>query len=111
MKFHGTKTRSLLNLPGHQTTAAIVTEIEDTARRPQENGYLIVPRWTFQMSNCDRSLSWELDGFHGSGKDLAERQANDLHKLDTMIQALTEFREGVAVEHRRYKRRLARRGR
>lgn len=99
MKWHGG--RALLNLPGHQATAAIVAEIEDTAGRPVEE-YVRRPRFCFQIANCDRSIAFDLDF------DSEDERANNLYKLDTMIKALTEFRVGVAVENERFAERRRR---
>lgn len=92
--YHGR--REMLNRPGFQTTAAIVAEIENT-----EAG---LPRWgepeyTLQLSDCDRSISFTLD------MDTPEGRRNNLHKVDTMIRALTEFRKGLDIEQKRYARR------
>lgn len=100
----------MLNLPGHQSTAALVAEIEDTGpanktqSRRDHN-----PNYTLQISNCDRSISFEIDSFNYVYRDESEgRRAsfeNDLHKLDTMIDLLTRFRAGVALEQNRFARR------
>lgn len=105
-KYHGR--RALLNRKGHQSTAAVVMEIEDTGRWEEGkdgNGHNLAGSWipnpmyTFQFANCDRSLAFEL-----SFSDAEERR-NNLHKIDTMIRALQDFREGVKVEGERYARR------
>lgn len=100
--------RALLNKPGHHSTGAIVAEIEDTDTwevgkngdgKTIAHGWNAAPRVVFQISNCDRSLSFDVD--------LEERDAylNSLHKVDTMIDALEKFRTGVVQERGRYVRR------
>jgi len=115
--------RALLNLSPHQTTAAIVCEVEDTRGwdqgqvrgRPIGNTpdgekqdsasdlrWELEPESTFQISNCDRSIAFELDW-----QTEGERR-NTLHKLDTMIEILAEFRKAVADEQRLYVERMKR---
>ena len=96
-KIHGT--RALLNLPGCQSTAAIVAEIDSTRGMPSED----YPRWgpesTLQVSDCDRSISFDI----GSFEDADERK-NNLHKVDTLIAALQAFRKGLVYEQNRWVR-------
>lgn len=102
--------RALLNLPMHSSTAAIVAEVEDTTGwaegevrgEPAKNRWGIEPGYVLQIANCDRSISFELE-FETS----AER-ANNLHKVDTMIETLTRFREALADEQRLYVERAQR---
>ncbi|HYJ20832.1 MAG TPA: hypothetical protein VEW07_02270 [Solirubrobacterales bacterium] len=104
--------RALLNLPMHSSTAAIVAEIEDTTcwedgevRGKAVDGkraWSLEPDYTLQIANCDRSISFELE-FETS----AER-ANNLHKVDTLIETLTRFREALADEQRLYAERAQR---
>jgi hypothetical protein len=89
-------TRALLNGKGHQTTAAIVCEIEDVRRWEPGERYIPLPDYTFQIANCDRSISFMLD--FGSQRE----HRNNLKKIDTMIKVLQEFREGVAVSQDAY---------
>lgn len=96
MKVHGK--RAMLNQPGYCSTAAIVAEIEDTSKRKKkpENDYELQPEVTLQVSDCYRSISFD---FHF---DEADDRKNDLHKVDVLIDALTAFREGLAIEQERY---------
>lgn len=115
-KWHGS--RALLNKPGYQSTAAIVAEIEDSSTwkancdadgDPLTSQYVnVAPTIALQFANCDRAITYDFDGFQGSpGDQLNANQANDLYKLDLMIDALTKFRAGVALEHARYRDRKA----
>ena len=82
--------RALLNGRGHQTTAAIVCEIEDVSKWESEQGdYVPLPEYIFQIANCDRSIAFMLD--FGSARE----HRNNLKKIDTMIRVLQEFRAGV----------------
>lgn len=104
--------RGLLNLPGFQSTAAIVTEIEDTSHWPEgcdEDGkefrpggaaWVRHPNYTFQIANCDRSIEFDLN------MGTPEGHENNLHKLDTMIRALRAFRKALAEEQQLYEQRL-----
>lgn len=106
-KWHGGS--ALLNKVGFHSTAAICCIVEDTSTwtsGKDSNGDMIStwsqPSYTFQISNCDRSLTWDLDF------ETPASRANDLHKLDLMISVLSDFRDGVAVEQERLVQRLAR---
>lgn len=100
-KYHGR--RYLLNtVPGQQTTAAIVAEIEDTSTWRGEvlTSSYDQPSTTLQFANCDRSISFDcsVDGKGG-------RYENDLKKLDLMIESLQAFRRGFKLERERHVRR------
>jgi hypothetical protein len=83
--------RALLNQPGHQSTAAIVAEIDlDSSTR--------YPDFTFQISDCTRSINLDVD-FND-----ADDRANNIYKLDTMISVLKEFRKGVIAMNKRVER-------
>lgn len=101
-QFHGR--RAMLNLPGHQTTAAIVAEVEDSSTWSKEldSEDWIQPRVTLQIANCDRSISFEVE-VEGNDAD------NDLKKVETLISVLTDFRAGLVTERRRAKARDKRR--
>lgn len=105
-KFHGG--RALLNLPGHHSTAAIVAEIGNTSKwrigtSKDEWGDPLTkwstPSCTLQIANCDRSIAFEMDGLSHTSTD--EHRANDLYKIDTMIDILQKFRAGLVIEHQR----------
>jgi hypothetical protein len=100
----------MLNLPGYQSTAAIVAEIEDTSTweegkgrngRSMKNAYAVEPHIMVQFANCDRSISFDFD------ITTPEERSNSFHKIDTMIDALMSFREGLTIEAQRYKKRQA----
>jgi len=111
-KFHGQ--RKLLNLPGHESTAAIVAEVEDTSKwkkgcdrkgKPLEDkkAWWIEPEGRLVISYCSRSIeltiSWETE----------EERENAVYKVDTLIKALQAFRDGLIVEQERYVVRKAQR--
>jgi hypothetical protein len=106
-RFYGK--RALLNLPGHESTGAIVAEVEDTStwKGRAYKGAKFKPGCdiegvvTLQIANCDRSIIFECSMVN------EREQRNSLHKVDTLIGALTLFREGLVIEHARYNRRLA----
>lgn len=107
MKVHGRRT--LLNGPGFSSTAAIVAEVEDTAGwkegcdrdgEPVSHRAFAEPAATLVISNCNRSIDFETDWHTPEGRD------NTLRKIDTMIETLAEFREGVVIEQARYVERM-----
>lgn len=111
MKVHGH--RDMLNLPGHGSTAAIVAEIQDTgdwkpgctkdgdAFTKKTSGWQIAPDVNLTISDCSRSISF--DTIY-DGSDVVDWE-NFLHKVDTMVDALTTLRAGVVTEQERYRKR------
>jgi hypothetical protein len=102
-RWHGG--RALLNGPGHGTTAAIVAEIEDTStwlkgKDGQGDDYsdrwIPMPACTLQIANCDRSIAFEFEW------ETDADRANNVHKIDTMIDALQALKAGVILESERY---------
>lgn len=110
-KFHGG--RALLNLPGFHSTGAIVAEIENTSKwKAGKNAegdpldkWNCAPRYTLQLSDCARAINLDLDWYESSDDD--GNDENNLHKVDALIDALTKFRAGLAVEIERYRDRQA----
>lgn len=99
--------RALLNRAGHESTAAIVAEIEDTRKwglgkdkhgRPLTN-YASEPDYTFQISDCSRVISLDLRF------DEPSYRRNNLHKIDTLIRTLEKFRDAVEDEQMEYEER------
>lgn len=107
-EWHGK--RALLNLPGYESTAAIVAEIEDTGHwEPGLNGdgreidraERAMGVYCLQFANCDRSITFDIGfGLQDGNYD------NTMNKLGLMIDCLQEFRKGVKVEHRRFVKRM-----
>lgn len=103
---HGS--RALLNPPGHQITAAIVAEVENTADwKPGKDRegeklsrWCLEPECNLRISDCDRAIGLEFE--FGDAGD----RAASLEKVDTLIKVLREFRKGLAVEIKRYEHRL-----
>lgn len=99
-QFHGG--RSMLNNPGYHSTAAMVAEIEDSStwKIPENNAddymYWSRPTSTLTVSDCTRSITMDFDWDSQRDRD------NSLHKIDVMINLLTRFREGMAIEQERY---------
>jgi hypothetical protein len=99
----------MLNLPGHHSTGAIVAEIEDTSRwkagKNAEDEKLerwnARPHMVLQIADCTRSVSFDFDIAD------ADARANDLYKVNTMIDALVGFRDGLIAEQERYVERIA----
>lgn len=80
--------RLKLNLPGFHGDAYVRVFVEDTTgrRRAQE------PRVRLRIADCENEISlwFELE-------DAAHR-TNSLHKIDTLLGALTRFREALRAE-------------
>ena len=92
--------REFLNLPGHHSMANIVTDIKKY-NGDEEKG----ERWIdihVGIADCNRSISLAFDYEDKEGRE------NSLHKVDTLINVLTEFREALEKEMK-YQNRLERR--
>ena len=103
--------RVFLNLPGFHGGAYVLAYVEDTSERPlaRDQGchdsrctgclHNFEPRMILEMADCeDRiELGFDLDSEAG--------RANSLHKVDTLLAALTVFRQGLVDEFEPYDRR------
>ena len=97
--------RAMLNLPGFESTGAIVAEISDTSDwepdKEFDSEWELYPETTLQFSDCSRTVSMNIS------VDGDENIVNTLHKLDTMIEALQELRTGIRIESIRFAERKA----
>lgn len=101
--------RRFLNLPGFHGGAFVVAYVEDTDSREitkrdsfgyEGSRYVNPqPRVILEIADCANRiyLEFELD----SELDVE----NSLHKVDTLVAALTEFRDGLAEEARLFRER------
>ena len=95
--------RAFLNYPGFHGGAYVYAYVEDTSERALEpaawDANQMVnpqPRVILELADCSRRIELEFEA--GS----AARQANSLHKVDTLIEALVTFRAGLAEEFALY---------
>lgn len=95
-KVHGG--RSLLNLSGHHSTAAIVAEVPDTSVGNWDNA--AHPDAVCKITDCDGSISLDMD------YATANQLENSVHKIDVMIETLIDFRRGLIHEHHRLQSRI-----
>lgn len=107
-KYYGK--RSMLNLPGHESTASITAEIEDTSTWKHGktfSGDALEDRWhcapnhlVLKISDCSRSVDLSLS------INTEARYNNSLHKIETMIEALESLKTGLSIERARYTDRM-----
>lgn len=95
-KWHGR--RALLNRTGHHSTAAIVAEVQDMSDMPADRTeyWDNIPDAIVQISDCNRSVNIEINW------DTEDDRSNSLHKIDTMLDTLTEFRQYLVIEQERF---------
>lgn len=74
------RTRKFLNKKSHHSTAAIYTEVE-------YDGYGTYS--TFVVTDCARKIKLDFPGRAASDR------ANSLHKLDTLIESVVQFRAAL----------------
>jgi len=77
--------KEFLNLPGHESTAAIVTHI----KTPYKHGYTEV---VLDISDCSRVISMSMDL-----EDELSRE-NAIFKVDTLIDVLNDFKVALVKE-------------
>jgi hypothetical protein len=82
----------LLNRPAFNGGASIRAFVEDTSRRHVRRRALPKPRLQLQISDCANEINLE---FSVSSYEARE---NSLHKIETLIDALAQFRAGLATE-------------
>jgi hypothetical protein len=102
--------RNLLNLPGFHGGAYVYVYVEDTSERdlyhrpdcdadcercPENFG----PRSVLEIADCDDTIELQFD------VDTQAGRANSLHKLDTLMAALSVFRAALILEFGPYDRR------
>ena len=82
----------LLNPPALDGGASIHAYVQDTSRHPFGRRRLPQPRLELRISDCINEINLE---FSVASYELRE---NSLHKVDTLIDALAQFRAGLAAE-------------
>lgn len=91
-----------LNLPGMHAGAYVRAYISatdpDLAADSKRNPH---PSMTLELADCSRRINFEFS------IESAHERANSFHKIDTLIAALQEFRAGMEIEARQYRRREA----
>ena len=100
-----------LNLPGFHAGAYVRAYVEDTSERavarPDKSHPTHViprPRIVLEIADCYRRIELDFD------ISSAEERLNSFHKIETLLSAMTAFREGLAAEaalHRRRERDVA----
>jgi hypothetical protein len=102
--------RHFINLPGFHGGAYIVAYVEDTSARDPGPLYYcrpncsscphnFEPRLILEIADCADRINLEFE-LHSN-----LHRTNSLHKLDTLITALTNFRAGLIAECEEYDRR------
>ena len=91
--------RSFLNLPGFHEGAYVVAYVEDTSERGlarEDYGAKAFhnprPRVILEIADCSERINLEFD-VHSK----LQRQ-NSLHKIDTLVEALGQLRQGLVTE-------------
>lgn len=92
--------RRFLNLPGFHAGAYVVAYVEDTSGR-EPTPYNFEPRIILEIADCSRRINLEFE----VSSDL--HVENSLHKVDSLIDVLRRFREGLLTEAERYKARAS----
>ena len=96
--------RTLLNLPGFHGGAFVYVFVEDTSERGLRRCHCdseckcrnFEPRMILEIADCDDRISLEFDIDSDGGRD------NSLHKLDTLVAALSLFRNAIVAEFAPY---------
>ena len=97
-------TREFLNLPGWHGGAFIQAYVEDTSEREIDHEAYAAnfePRTILEIGDCTKSVTFEFD------TDSPKGRINSLYKIDTLIEALSKMRAGIAAEYELFDRRAA----
>jgi hypothetical protein len=81
-----------LNRPEFDGGAAVRVYVQDTSRHPPWRRRPPKPQLILQISDCINEINLE---FSVSSYEVRE---NSLHKIETLIDALVQFRAGLAAE-------------
>jgi hypothetical protein len=102
--------RKFLNKPGFHAGAYVLAEVEDSTKRKKgKHGWPYV-HVDLTLADCSRVVSFDFD------LSSAKQRANSLHKIDILVESLTQFRDALraeadlAAERSRGKKRGARKG-
>ena len=82
----------LLNRPAFDGGASVRAYVQDTSRHAFGRRRLPKPRLILQIWDCTNEISLE---FSVDSYDVRE---NSLHKIETLLDALAQFRAGLAAE-------------
>lgn len=99
---HRVNRREFLNLPGFHSGAYVMAYVEDTSERGPADGECGAnpdPRMLLQIADCVKHIDLEFDIYS------SHQRQNSFHKIQTLIDALEEFKAGMAEESTLYKRR------
>lgn len=88
--------RKWLNKPGHETAAFILAEVGRSDDRWLDT--------TLMIGDCDRKIQLNFTSAWGSQREASH--ANNLFKIDTLIDVLTRFRGALADEQDRITKRV-----
>jgi hypothetical protein len=101
--------RTLLNLPGFHGGAFVYVFVEDTSERQLQRCRCrsdcscrpdnFEPQMILEIADCDRRITLSFDIDSHEGRD------NSLHKLDTLVAALSLFRNSLVAEFAPYEAR------
>jgi hypothetical protein len=98
-------TRAFLNLAGIHDGAYVFAYVEDTSERGLECSEYderlsnVHPRIILEIADCSERINLSFEIYS------ALRRKNSFQKIDTLIEALTEFRAGLVEECTVYRRR------
>lgn len=82
--------RRFLNLPGFHGGAYVVAYVEDSSGRELEK--YESARFILEMADCSNDVNFEID------ISSAMQRQNSFHKIDTLIETLQQFRQGMVAE-------------
>lgn len=102
--------RKFLNKPGFHAGAYVLAEVEDSTKHKKgKHGWPYV-HVDLTLADCSRVVSFDFN------LSSAQDRANSLHKIDVLVDSLTQFRDALqaesdlAVERSRGQKRGTRKG-
>lgn len=84
--------RKFLNKPGHHAGAYVLAEVEDSTKHKKgKHGWPYV-HVDLTLADCSRVVSLDFD------LSTSRQRANSLHKIDLLVESLTQFRDALRAE-------------
>ena len=84
--------RKFLNRPGFHAGAYVLAEVEDSRKHKKgKHGWPYV-HVDLTLADCSRVVSFDFD------LSSAKQRANSLHKIDALVDSLTQFRDALRAE-------------
>lgn len=84
--------RKFLNRPGYHAGAYVLAEVEDSTKHKKGKHGGPYVHVDLTLADCSRVVSFDFD------LSSAKQRANSLHKINVLVDSLTQFRDALRAE-------------